>query len=133
MSWLSLSLRTTYEGLLSKERLGQIFSSYVVWETARPTLIALVGLTLLILTKDLLSFSDLVINRGFGVAVVGLIAFYELPPLISRTLPFAVLIGALSGLGRLRNDNEIIALEATGVASWRLVGPVLASATEVGS
>jgi lipopolysaccharide export system permease protein len=129
MSWLFLSLRTIYENFLPKGGLGEVCSSYVVREITRPTCIALVGLTLLILAKDVLSFSDFVINRGFGVAVVSLIAFYEIVPLIARTLPFAVLIGALSGLGRLRVDCEIIALEAAGVSGRRLVRPVLAFAT----
>lgn len=90
---------------------------------------ALVGLTVLFLAKDLPSFSNFVINRGFGVSVVSLIAFYELLPLAARTLPFAVLIGALVGLGRLRVDHEIIALAAAGISGRRLVGPVCAFTT----
>jgi lipopolysaccharide export system permease protein len=85
-------------------------------------------LTVLVLTKDLLGFSDLVINRGLGGAAVAWIAFYEVVPLAARTLPFAVLVGTLAGLGRLRADREILALEAAGVSSRRLAGPVLAFA-----
>ena len=122
-------LRPLGERFLPSRRLGGALSGYVIREAAGPTIAALIGLTLLILTKDILSFMDFVINRGFGVLVVAMIAFYEIVPLASHTLPFAVLIGVLSGLGRLRVDNEIIALEAVGVAGWRLVGPVLAFAT----
>jgi len=81
-------------------------------------------LTILILTKDLLRFSDLIINRGFGIGVVAQISLYELVPLVAHTLPFAVLIGALVGLGRLRMDREILALEAAGTSSRQLVIPV---------
>jgi lipopolysaccharide export system permease protein len=98
-------------------------------ECAGPTVAALAVLSLLILAKDILSFTDFIINRGFGVNVVTLILFYEIVPLASRTLPFALLIGALVGLGRLRRDRELVALEAAGIASQRLVGPVLAFAT----
>jgi LPS export ABC transporter permease LptG len=80
------------------------------------------------LTKDLLGFADLVINRGFGVWAVARIAFYEIVPLAARTLPFAVLVGALVGLGRLRADREILSLEAAGISSQLLVEPVLAFA-----
>ena len=38
----------------------------------------MMGFTLIVLTKDLLGFSELVINRGFSVGTVGLIAFYEI-------------------------------------------------------
>ncbi|MGH7961500.1 MAG: LptF/LptG family permease, partial [Candidatus Binatia bacterium] len=106
-------------------RFGATLTRYVARELVFPTALSLVGLTVLILTKDLLSFSDLVINRGFGAGAIALIAFYEIVPLIAQTLPFAVLIGALAGLGRLRADLEIVALEAAGVSSRRLIRPVL--------
>jgi lipopolysaccharide export system permease protein len=110
---------------LPSGRLGATLNRYVTQELVFPTVISLVGLTLLILTKDLLSFSDFVINRGFGVAAVALIAFYEIVPLAARTLPFAVLVGTLVGLGRLRADLEILAVEAAGVSNRKLVYPVL--------
>jgi LPS export ABC transporter permease LptG len=83
----------------------------------------------LVLTKDLLNLTDFIINRGFGILTVATIAFYELAPLASRTLPFAVLIGTLVGLGRLRADCETLALEFAGLSTRRLIGPVLAFAT----
>ena len=106
-------------------RLGQTLGFYVIAELFAPTLWALFGLTALVLTKDLLGFSDLVINRGLGLTAVAWIAFYEIVPLISRTLPFAVLVGTLVGLGRLRSDRELLSLEAAGLARSRLVLPLL--------
>lgn len=117
------------EQFTSLRRLGAVLSSYTIRTVAGPTISALAGLAVLLLAKDLLGFSDFVINRGFGVGVVSMIAFYELLPLLARVLPFAVLIGSLVGLGRLRGDREIVALESSGVASQRLVGPVLLFAT----
>ncbi len=113
----------------SQRRLGQPLGFYIVAELFAPTLWALFGLTALVLTKDLLGFSDLVINRGLGLAAVGWIAFYELIPLLSRTLPFAVLVGTLVGLRRLRSDRELLAIEAAGLARRRLVLPILGFAT----
>lgn len=113
----------------SQRRLGQPLGFYIVAELFAPTLWALFGLTALVLTKDLLGFSDLVINRGLGPAAVGWIAFYELVPLLSRTLPFAVLVGTLVGLGRLRADRELLAIEAAGLARRHLVLPILGFAT----
>ncbi|MBI3248223.1 MAG: LptF/LptG family permease [Deltaproteobacteria bacterium] len=110
-------------------RLGAVLSSYTIRAVAGPTVFALVGLSVMLLAKDLLGFADFVINRGFGVLVVAMIAFYEILPLAARVLPFAVLVGVLVGLGRLQGDREIVALEASGVSSQRLVGPVLLFAT----
>ena len=106
-------------------RFGATLIRYVARELLFPVFFAFLGLTLLILTKDLLSFSDLVINRGFGIGAVSLIALYEIIPLAAHTLPFAVLVGSLIGLGRLKADNEIIAIEAAGVSGRKLIIPVL--------
>ena len=102
---------------------GSLLHWYVVSELFFPSLVVLAGLTALLLTKDLLKLSDLIINRGFDAGEVVHIALYKIIPLATRTLPFAVLIGSLIGLGRLRADLEILALEASGVASERLVRP----------
>ena len=112
----------------SQRRLGQPLGFYIIAELFAPTLWALFGLTALVLTKDVLGFSDLVINRGLGLAAVSWIAFYELVPLLSRTLPFAVLIGTLVGLGRLRSDRELLAIQAAGLAQRHLVLPILSFA-----
>src|SRR5262245_3945034 len=113
---------------LPSGRLGATLNRYVVRELVLPTTISLAGLTVLLLAKDLLGFADFVINRGFGVAVVARIALYEIVPLVVHTLPFAVLVGALVGLGRLEADREILTLEAAGISKRRLVVPVLAFA-----
>ncbi|MCH2169582.1 LptF/LptG family permease [Myxococcota bacterium] len=102
---------------------------YVAREASVPALIALLGLTGIVLTKDLLGFSELLINRGIGGGVVARIAFYEALILAARMLPFAVLVGALVGLGRMGADREILVLEASGVAAPRLVWPVVAFAS----
>ena len=105
--------------------LGRILQWYVVRELVFPTTIALAGLTVLVLTRDLLGLSDLIINRGFGATTVAWIAFSKVVPLAAHILPFAVLIGVLVGIGRLRADREVLAMEAAGVSSRRLLGPVL--------
>jgi lipopolysaccharide export system permease protein len=105
-------------------RMGVILRWYVARELISPTVIALAGLSALVLTRDMIGFSDLVINRGFGFSVVATIAFYELLPLLSQTLPFAALVGTLVGLGRLKADLEILSMEAAGISGRRLVNPV---------
>jgi lipopolysaccharide export system permease protein len=105
--------------------LGPTFYRYVALEALRPTLFALIGLTAVVLTKDLLGFSDLVINRGLGVGAVALIAFYKAVPIAALMFPFSVLLGCLVAMGRLGADGEILTLESSGVAAARLVWPVI--------
>jgi lipopolysaccharide export system permease protein len=104
-------------------RPGAILYGYVARELVRPTLLSLVGLTAVVLTKDLLGYSDLVINRGFGADAVALIAFYQVVPLLTMIFPLAVLMGALFAMGRMGSDLEILVLETLGIPATRLVGP----------
>lgn len=103
---------------------GRTLYGYVARETLVPFLIALSGLTLTILTRDLIGFSELVINRGLGVFEVSLIALHEAVPVAAYMFPFALLVAVLVALGRLGADREILVLEASGVSASRLITPV---------
>lgn len=109
-------------------RPGLTLYRYVAWEALRPTLFALLGLTAVVLTQDLLGLSDLVVNRGLQASTVCVIAFYKAVPIAALMFPFAVLLGCLVGLGRMGADREILALEASGVTAARLVWPFVAFA-----
>ena len=106
-------------------RPGLTLYRYVASEALAPSLIALVGLTTVVLTKDLLAFTELVINRGVAASLVASIAFFKALPMVAQMFPFAVLVGSLVGLGRLGADREILVLEASGIAAPRLVGPIV--------
>ena len=88
-------------GLASPHHLGRTFRRYLAAEILPPTAMALGVLVLVVLTKYLLGYTDLVINRGLGAGAVARIAFDQTVPLAARTLPFAVGIGCLTALGRL--------------------------------
>lgn len=106
-------------------RIGPIAARYIVRELVFPALVALVGFALLSLAIQVLPFADLVINRGLGLGEVAQIALYQIVPAVGASLPFATLIGSLIGLTRLRADQELLALEAGGVAPLRVGAPVL--------
>jgi lipopolysaccharide export LptBFGC system permease protein LptF len=84
---------------------GLTLYRYVAREALRPTLFALIGLTAVVLTTRVLQYSELVINRGVEARSVTTILFYESVPVAARMLPFAVLVGALVGLGRMGADR----------------------------
>jgi lipopolysaccharide export system permease protein len=101
---------------------------YVARQALFPTSLALAGFTFVVLSQQLLGWTDLVINRGLGVGTVGRIAFFEAVPQAARTLPFAVLVGSLMALGRLGADGELLGLEAAGVSARELLVPLAAFA-----
>ena len=101
---------------------------YFAREAFGPSLFALLGLTVVVLTTSFLGYSELVVNRGVGAGDVGRMAFWEAIPVAGRMFPFAVLVGSLVALGRLGADREILVLEASGIAAARLVWPVVSFA-----
>ena len=112
-----------------KHRRPQLtFYRYFAREALWPSLFALLGLTVVVLTTSFFGYSELVVNHGVGAAEVGSMAFWEAVPVAGRMFPFAVLVGCLVALGRLGADREILILEASGVAAARLVWPVVSFA-----
>ena len=49
-----------------------------------------------------------------------------IPQALGLTIPMALLVGLLIGLGRMSGDREAVALLACGVSPYRLLRPVLA-------
>jgi LPS export ABC transporter permease LptG len=90
-----------------------------------PSLYAVVVFGLVVLMTDLLGYAELIVNRGLGIGAVAQIAGLQLVPTLARTLPFAVLVGILVGLGRLSGDRELLALEASGLSPRQLAVPGL--------
>ena len=61
-------------------------------------------------------------SGGFGTIILPFIC--TLPAALIFTIPMAVLVGVLIGLGRLSADSEIVAFNAVGVSLRRLLLPV---------
>ena len=80
---------------------------YLIAEMVLPSLFALGAFGLVVLLTDLLGYAELIVNKGLGPSQVAQIAVLQLIPTLARTLPFAVLVGSLVGLGRLSADREL--------------------------
>ncbi len=104
---------------------GAKLSRYLVSEMWLPALFATAVFGLVVLLTDLLGYADLIVNRGLDVREVARLAGLQLIPTLARTLPFAVLVGTLVGLGRLSADRELLALEASGFSPRQLAFPGL--------
>jgi lipopolysaccharide export system permease protein len=87
------------------------------------------GVVTFILEMDVLfDYLDLVVNRGVAVGVVAQLFALSLGYIVALSAPCAVLIATLMTFGRLSQDNEVIALRASGVNLGSiLLGPLGAS------
>jgi lipopolysaccharide export system permease protein len=66
------------------------------------------------------------IEKGVGAVTILRILATLMPQALGITIPVALLVGLLIGLGRLSADREAVALQACGVSLTRLLRPVAA-------
>src|SRR5689334_7052900 len=107
----------------------RILDRYIFKEILFPFLIALVALTFvafLAFSRELGWLLELIIRQSATLKDVWAITAAYVPNVLTFTIPMAVLVGILTGFGRMSSDSEAIAFRACGISMIRLLGPVLA-------
>lgn len=91
------------------------------------------GLILLAVLQilDLLDATPEIFERGLGAGGVAYYAMLRLPRLLEQVLPLSVLAGALFAFAQLARESAVIAMRATGVSVYRLVGMAAPAAAAV--
>ncbi len=103
----------------------KFFDRYVIREIIPPFLIGLLLTTFVLLMNQILQLSEIFITRGVPLKDVLEILVYLLPSVLAFTIPMAVLMGTLGGLGRLSSDSEVMAFKTLGIGYGRLLRPVM--------
>lgn len=98
---------------------------YIFRETLTPGILALVALTFVVSSRQVGFLVDILVKQNPSFSEVWAAVSALLPTLLSVTLPMALLVGLLTGLGRMSSDSEAIALRASGISIWRIFRPVL--------
>src|ERR1700732_834635 len=102
----------------------RLLDKYIGREVASHALLGLAVFTFVFFVPQLVRLMDLVVRHSGGVFTVLTIFLCSLTPVLAFTVPMAVLVGVLIGLGRLSADSEIVALHASGVSLRRLLVPI---------
>jgi LPS export ABC transporter permease LptF len=102
----------------------RILDRYIVREVFRHALLGIAVFTFVFFVPQLVRLMELFVRHtGSGSQILELF-FCIFPGVLTFTLPMAVLIGVLLGLGRMSADSEIIALTALGIGRRRILLPV---------
>ncbi|MCM8558503.1 LPS export ABC transporter permease LptG [Sphingomicrobium sediminis] len=92
----------------------------------------LVALVLVLLMLDLLGESGKILGvEGNTEADLWRYAGLRLPMLVSRFLPFSVLLGCLIAFASLNQNSEVIAMKAAGLSAHQILTPMILAATFV--
>ena len=65
------------------------------------------------------------IAKGVPAGTILQLTVTLLPQALALTIPMALLIGLLVGLGRLSADREFVVMMACGISPYRLLHPIL--------
>jgi len=92
----------------------------------------LAGLVLILATLDLLGESGKILQvEGNSDSDLWRYVSLRVPQLISRFLPFAVLLGTLITLAALNQHSEIIAMKAAGISAHQIIAPLIVASLAI--
>src|SRR5438876_6705015 len=106
----------------------RILDRYIFREILFPSLIALVALTFvafLAFSRQIGWLLELIVRQSASMTEIWAIVSAILPNVLTFTIPMAVLVGILTGFGRISSDSEAIAFRASGLSMIRLLFPVM--------
>ena len=103
----------------------RIISRYVFREIVASALLGTLLATFVLFLQRVDKYFELLVRSSAKLETVGWLFALALPPVLTLTVPFGVLVGILIGLGRMSTDGEITAMRAAGVSSRAVLPPVL--------
>src|SRR6185503_20926813 len=106
----------------------KILDRYIFKEIFFPFLIALVALTFvafLAFSREIGWLLELIVRQSATVRDIWTLSAAYIPNVLTFTIPMAVLVGILTGFGRISSDSEAIAFRACGISMKRLLLPVM--------
>ncbi len=80
---------------------------------------------------DLLDVTSDILDRGLGMAGVAYYAGLRLPRLFEQVAPISVLAGGLFAFSQLARESAVVAMRASGVSGYRIVGMAAPAAVAI--
>jgi LPS export ABC transporter permease LptG/LPS export ABC transporter permease LptF len=103
----------------------RILDRYVIREILPPFLLGLLVFTFILIIPFIIDIAEEMIAKNVPAGTILLLVVTLLPQALALTIPMALLIGLLVGLGRLSADREVVVMLACGISPYRLLQPVL--------
>lgn len=104
---------------------------YVLRTAASRILVAALILMSILQMLDLLDVTPDILERGLGVAGVAYYAALRMPRLFEQVAPIAVLAGGLFAFSQLARESAVVAMRASGISGYRIVGMAVPAAVAV--
>ncbi len=102
----------------------RIIDRYICLEVISHKFLREAVLKFAVFVPRIVQLMDLIVRHAGGPGDVAELFLCTFPSVLSFTVPTAVLLGVLIGLGRMSADSELIAMNSVGMGLRRLLVPV---------
>jgi len=103
----------------------RIYSRYLLKEMLTLFLLSLVTLLSIYMLVDFFAKVDNALENHVGLVPVFLFLLNQLPFIMGKFIPLALLLATMLGLGGLAQNNEIVAFQAGGLSIYRMALPLV--------
>ncbi len=103
----------------------RIYSRYLLKEMLTLFVLSLMALLSIYILVDFFAKIDNAIENHAGVLPVLLFLLNQVPFIMGKFIPLALLLATMLGLGGMAQNNEIVALQAGGVSIYRMALPLV--------
>ncbi len=98
---------------------------YVLWETSKPLVLALVVVLSALLMERLLRILDLLANQGGPLMLALKLIASLVPQYLGLALPAAFFLAVFLVIGKFAENSELDAMQGAGVSFARLLRPLI--------
>lgn len=109
----------------------RLIDRHLLAATAGPFLFGWFVITFLLMIDVLYRFVDLFVSKGVPFLLALRVLWLSLGHTFALSVPMAVLVGVLMGVGQLAADHEITAMKASGLSLWTIARPLFLAAALV--
>jgi lipopolysaccharide export system permease protein len=107
---------------------GFLFERYILRALAGPFLFSLTTLMFVFLLQFIMKFIDQLVGKGLTAWVIIELVALSLAWMLVLAVPMSVLVATLMAFGDLSSRNEITAMKAGGVSTYRMLLPAALAA-----
>lgn len=107
------------------QRLFPILDRYLITQFTGPFLLAVGGFAIIGIIDILFYLVELAVISGVSISVTVRLLVYKLPAIMILFFPMAVLFSVMLLLIRMAKDNELTILRASGIATSRILTPII--------
>ncbi len=105
-------------------KINIILNRYLIKEMVPPFAISMAFLLFVFLMTKILDITNYIVNYKISIFTIILMLIYSIPFFLQFVIPLSIMITVMLTFLRMSNDNEIIALKASGYSVYGLLLPV---------